>query len=105
MGDSMASKGRTSGAFSKDLLYKKFYVILFKYRDDIYVYSDVIGKNTFHPINRVAISDLEDDILVHEYSTKEQALSVSKLIPEFEIGGSEVELEVVSNVFLPELFA
>lgn len=96
---------RTSGAFIKDLQYEKFFAIIFRYRDLIYVYCKPLdgNKTTFVPLNIMKSTDLKK-INIFKYPSREKALYEMAKIPMFEIGNNYAEFEVVQNTHLPELF-
>jgi hypothetical protein len=99
----MARTGRTEGAYAKELSYLKFYTITFKYRDVLYVYCKPEDKFTFLPLNTARAEDLED-MGICKFDSKELAHGTVSKIPVFEVAGNEVDLEVISNTFMPEMF-
>lgn len=90
--------GRTLGSGCKDLKYDKFFVIKFRFRDDVFVLCNHENQNKYVPINKVKVDDLPR-VGVVKFEEMEQAKETLSKLPEIVINGYDIELEIGENTF------
>jgi len=89
---------RRVGDFIKDIRYKKFWVISFEFRDAKYVYCKSDDRYKFLPVNLMTIEEASKCNIV-KFDSEFDAKKELTTIPEFDISGIEVVLEVLENSY------
>lgn len=103
---------RGVGDFIKDVRYDKFYVINYRYRDEIYVMCERLVKtedveensvnldivHTFEPVVNIPFS-IKRTLDVVKFKNEQDAKNVLTKLPDVVINGYEMELEVSYNAY------